>query len=173
MAAAKLYPLVPLLAMALSSGCLLDRNTSGVSTRGDDLAISFMVIDKFGLPADQFIQGDQATFRILYRNTTDSKLSLDFTAPGYVIGLVDKNSGNTVWTANYGLFYAQVIGKFDMDPYETKTEDIKWNLTSNEGATPGESSSGAPLPIGSYQAKFSGYYGGVTFDLAPLDIRIE
>jgi hypothetical protein len=157
----------------LLGSCLLNENDHATSNRGDDLAITFAVIDKFEQPVDQFTQGEQATFRIQYHNKTDTQLSLDFTAPGYDVTVVEKDSGKKVWVSDFGRFYPQYISKFNMAPYETRTLDIPWDLTSNEGATPGKSNSGAPLPVGLYQAEFTGYYGGINIDLAPLDVKID
>lgn len=167
------YRLTFALSTSLLGSCLLNGSDRAVSNRGDDLAITFAVIDKFEQPADHFTQGDQATFRIQFHNKSDTRLSLDFTAPGYQVAVIDKKSAEKVWFSDYGRFYPQYITKFNMAPHETRTLDIQWDLTGNDGATPGKSNSGAPLSIGMYQAQFSGYYGGIKFDLAPLDIKID
>jgi hypothetical protein len=91
-----LYRVTFALLTSLLGSCLLNGNDQAVSHRGDDLAVTFAVIDKFEQPADQFTQGDQATFRVQYHNKADTQLSLDFTAPGYDVTVVDKNSGKKV-----------------------------------------------------------------------------
>jgi hypothetical protein len=162
-----------MLSIGALGGCSLEQIAADLSNDGGNLSISFLVLDKFGQPSNQFVQGDQATFQIIFTNNSDHDLSLDFTAPGYDITVYDKGTGNPVWASNYGIIYAQVLGKFNMNARETKTVNIEWNLTSNDGATPGSPASGKPLPVGIYEAKFTGFYGGVTYNLGPLEIRVE
>lgn len=91
----------------------------------------FVVLDKFGQEVNEFSVGEEITLELRVKNTENFALEYSFTSPGYSIEVTQGDT--SVWSANYGFSYVQVVQNASIGALQNKTITNKWNTVDNDG----------------------------------------
>jgi hypothetical protein len=125
-----IFLLIVLIAVSSCDQTSESSSTKDLSSK-TSIQSEFVVLDKFGQEVNVFSVGEEITFELRVKNTENFSLDYSFTSPGYSIEVTE--SDTPVWSANYGLSFAQVVTNATIGALQNKTITKKWNTVDNDG----------------------------------------
>lgn len=116
------------LTLAVATLCLLACESSGSGS----VRARFTVMDKFGVPTDQFTVGETITFRLTVSNLSDAPVT--YSAPRPRSDVAVERDSAPVWSFHFGKAFPAVVDIEVLEANETVTFEMEWDGTDNQGA---------------------------------------
>lgn len=97
------------------------------------LTSSFAIKDKFGMPSETFVVGDEVYFEIKVENTSDAGVTYVATEPSTHIYVY--RGDKLIWSPDYDLSHIQIETEKHIAAHSVITESYRWSGTDTSGSS--------------------------------------